>query len=54
MRSLLALWVLLVALSSLEPGVQDVGPDYCCSAGVGEELWMMHGIDWGDLEGEGE
>lgn len=54
MRSLLALWVLLVALSSLEPEVKGIEEGYCCSAGIGDELWMMRGIDWGDLEGEGE
>lgn len=40
MRSLLALWVLLVALSSFEPEVKGVEEDYCCSAGIGDELWM--------------
>lgn len=40
MRSLLALWVLSVALSSLEPEVKGVEEDYCCSAGIGEELWI--------------
>lgn len=32
MRSLLALWLVLVALSSLEPEVKGVEEDYCCSA----------------------